>query len=73
MSITTGVYAAIRNTSLVVTESGGSLYVCVEIIGVLETQVTVTIETTDGSAEGTVELSYSYSTIWLLLTLYHRK
>ncbi len=45
-------HAAIKNTSLVVSESEGALYVCVEIIGILETQVIVTIETLEGSAEG---------------------
>ncbi len=48
----TGVYASLKNSSLVVSESEGAVNVCVEIIGALQTEVTIIIETSEGSAEG---------------------
>ncbi len=60
-------YAAIKNTSLVVSESAGAVYVCVEIIGILETQVIVTIETLEGSAEG--KLTIFHVTVALVFSI----
>ena len=52
MSFSAGVYASVDNDSFYVSESDGVLHVCVEIIGTLESRITIDVQTANGSALG---------------------